>query len=261
MIPAYLFIASGMALAGQIEAPLPEPPVGSWRFTPSLGSCDAVTGIANGAEVRIRYRPARDEVRLSVWDPAWRSIDGGRRYRVTLRFSPATSFSAPDAIGGRVGGPEPKRGIAIHDRGTDLIRHLEASDGNLEVLIGASRLGHYPLPGPRDAAARLRRCAEEALSAGDSAPASMASYFGANDYPRIALRNAQQGTVGFAIAIGTDGSITDCQVTSSSGSISLDEATCRIIRQRARYRPPRDAQGNPTTATDDGTVTWTLPRR
>ena len=44
--------------------------------------------------------------------------------------------------------------------------------------------------------------------------------------------------------------MTDCSVTSSSGSSALDQATCRILRSRARFTPARDSSGNPTTGSD-----------
>ena len=107
---------------------------------------------------------------------------------------------------------------------------------------------------------RLLRCAEE-RRAGDPVRANLGSYFSADDYPPEALRNREHGTVAFRLTIGADGLVSDCTVTSSSRSAALDEATCRLLRERARYRPARDAAGNPTTGSDEGSVTWTLPRR
>ncbi len=91
------------------------------------------------------------------------------------------------------------------------------------------------------------------------ARANLNSYFSTDDYPAAALRGNDQGTTGFRLTIGTNGRVTDCQVTSSSGSSALDQATCRILRSRARYQPARDSSGNPTTGTDSGRVTWRLP--
>src|SRR3546814_3854253 len=52
------------------------------------------------------------------------------------------------------------------------------------------------------------------------------------DYPSSALRNEEEGTTGFRVTVGTNGRVTDCSVTSSSGSSTLDEATCRLITRR-----------------------------
>lgn len=91
------------------------------------------------------------------------------------------------------------------------------------------------------------------------ARANLNSYFSADDYPAAALRSNDQGTTGFSLTIGTSGRVEACTVTSSSGSSALDQATCRILRSRARYTPARDQNGNPTTGRDSGRVTWRLP--
>ncbi|MEA3011912.1 MAG: periplasmic protein TonB [Sphingomonadales bacterium] len=91
------------------------------------------------------------------------------------------------------------------------------------------------------------------------ARANLNSYFSTDDYPAAALRGNDQGTTGFSLTIGPNGRVTACNVTSSSGSSALDQATCRILRSRARYTPARGSDGNPTSGTDAGRVTWRLP--
>jgi protein TonB len=91
------------------------------------------------------------------------------------------------------------------------------------------------------------------------ARANLTSYFSDDDYPPSALRAEEQGTTGFRLTIGPDGRVSACEVTSSSGSSALDQATCRILRSRARYTPARDQNGNPTSGTDQARVQWRLP--
>jgi protein TonB len=91
------------------------------------------------------------------------------------------------------------------------------------------------------------------------ARANLNSYFSTDDYPAAALRGNEQGTTGFSLTIGPSGRVEACSVTSSSGSSSLDQATCRILRSRARYTPARDQNGQPTSGHDSGRVTWRLP--
>jgi periplasmic protein TonB len=81
----------------------------------------------------------------------------------------------------------------------------------------------------------------------------------ANDYPSRALRDEREGVTRFSVTIGTDGRVTSCQVTGSSGHADLDEATCRNIQRRARFRPALDAAGNPTTGTWSSAVRWEIP--
>jgi TonB family protein len=91
------------------------------------------------------------------------------------------------------------------------------------------------------------------------AAANLASYFSTDDYPAAALRGEEEGTTGFRLIIGPNGRVSQCQITASSGSVSLDAATCRILAARARYTPARDSLGNPTNGADSGRVTWRLP--
>jgi protein TonB len=81
-----------------------------------------------------------------------------------------------------------------------------------------------------------------------------------NDYPSRALREEREGTSGFRLTIGPDGRVTDCQITRSSGSPDLDEATCSNVRRRARFEPAKDGDGNPTTGSYSSSVRWVIPK-
>ena len=70
-----------------------------------------------------------------------------------------------------------------------------------------------------------------------------------------ALRNEEEGTTGFRLTVGPNGRVTDCTVTSSSGSNALDAATCRIMRSRARFTPARNNLGEPTTDSVSARIT------
>jgi periplasmic protein TonB len=91
------------------------------------------------------------------------------------------------------------------------------------------------------------------------ARANSGSLFSTADYPPDALRAHAQGRVSFHVEISAEGRVTNCEITGSSGRASLDAATCRILRTRARYHPARDAAGNPVPDTDNGWVAWRLP--
>lgn len=91
------------------------------------------------------------------------------------------------------------------------------------------------------------------------AKANLASYVSNDDYPAAALRAEEQGSTGFRLTVGTNGRVTDCQITASSGSRSLDDTTCRLMKSRARFTPATDSSGNPTTDTANGRIRWVLP--
>ena len=91
------------------------------------------------------------------------------------------------------------------------------------------------------------------------ARANLASYITNDDYPQDALRNEQQGTTGFRLEVGPDGRVTGCTVTSSSGSSSLDNTTCRLLRSRARFTPATDNTGAKTSDSVSGRIRWEIP--
>lgn len=81
-----------------------------------------------------------------------------------------------------------------------------------------------------------------------------------NDYPSRALREEREGVTGFRVSVGTDGKVSDCQVTSSSGSPDLDQATCENVRRRARFQPATDGEGNPSTGSYSNRIRWVIPK-
>ena len=72
------------------------------------------------------------------------------------------------------------------------------------------------------------------------------------------MRNNEEGTTGFRLTVGPDGRVTNCEVTSSSGSSALDTTTCRLMRSRARFTPAHDSNGNPTNDTVTARITWRI---
>jgi protein TonB len=62
------------------------------------------------------------------------------------------------------------------------------------------------------------------------------------DYPRAA--NGAQGLVVTRLTVSATGSVASCSVSRSSGNPVLDATTCRLIRERFRFTPARDAAGN-----------------
>ncbi|WP_300397640.1 energy transducer TonB [uncultured Sphingobium sp.] len=109
-------------------------------------------------------------------------------------------------------------------------------------------------PPPPPAPPPPPRAAERATVRG-----SAGSWLSDSDYPSRAQREERSGTAGFKLEIGTDGRVTNCTVTSSTGHADLDEATCRLIPRRARFKPAKDSNGNPVTDTYTGRITWRLP--
>ena len=90
------------------------------------------------------------------------------------------------------------------------------------------------------------------------ARANLPSLFSTDDYPAAALRRNEGGTVGFTVSVNRRGKVDRCVVTSSSGSESLDGATCGIIQRRARFEPARDANGQAVADKISSRTRWQL---
>jgi periplasmic protein TonB len=91
------------------------------------------------------------------------------------------------------------------------------------------------------------------------ARANLASYVSDEDYPSNAVRNEEQGTTRFRLAVGPDGKVKECTVTGSSGSSALDSTTCKLMRQRAKFTPARNNRGELTSDTVTSAIRWVLP--
>lgn len=91
-----------------------------------------------------------------------------------------------------------------------------------------------------------------------SAVGDLQGLFRSDDYPPTAIERDEQGSVAVRLSVGTDGRVTNCDVTNSSGSRTLDSTTCRILRSRAKFTPAKDSRGNPTTDTVTQRIRWVL---
>jgi periplasmic protein TonB len=77
------------------------------------------------------------------------------------------------------------------------------------------------------------------------------------DYRRARPPRGAAGTVLVNFRVRADGRVDRCTVIRSSGFSVFDEATCRLIEQRFRYRPARDTAGRPVDWEIRTDYTWT----
>jgi periplasmic protein TonB len=77
-----------------------------------------------------------------------------------------------------------------------------------------------------------------------------------SDYPEGLYRARIGGIVHLRFTVAPSGRVSDCAVTRSSGSRDLDSLTCRLIVQRFRYRPARNAEGRPIASSVVGEHVW-----
>lgn len=81
-----------------------------------------------------------------------------------------------------------------------------------------------------------------------------------NDYPQSAIRNEAEGVVKFRLSVGTNGKVTGCEVTGSSGTEALDRAACAKLMLRGRFEPASDSTGALVAGSYTGAVRWQLPK-
>ena len=84
-------------------------------------------------------------------------------------------------------------------------------------------------------------------------------FFGTDDYPPEAIRASEQGRVVAKLWIDPSGRVVSCTVLQTSGSVSLDQATCRIALDKVSFVPATDRRGRPVAATYTLPVRWVLP--
>jgi TonB family protein len=82
--------------------------------------------------------------------------------------------------------------------------------------------------------------------------------FDGNDYPRKAIWNEEMGRAKAVLYIDATGTPTNCSLTRSTGSKSLDETTCALLMKRARFHPAIDKDGQPMPTLDATNVVWLI---
>lgn len=80
-----------------------------------------------------------------------------------------------------------------------------------------------------------------------------------NDYRSSWIARELTGTARFRLDIAADGRVTGCAITGSTGHAALDMATCRLLEQRARFEPARNAKGDAVAGSFVNAVRWELP--
>jgi protein TonB len=114
-------------------------------------------------------------------------------------------------------------------------------------------------PSPPSPAVAPSPPAPPVVSKAAGAKGNPADWVSTDDYPPSSLRAEEEGTVGIAWDINTQGRVENCHVTSSSGSSALDRAACASITRRGRYSPAMDQAGNPIRSSSSRRVTWKIP--
>ncbi len=76
-------------------------------------------------------------------------------------------------------------------------------------------------------------------------------------YPELSRRLGQQGTVTLRLSIAADGTVTDTQLVTSSGSTDLDNAALAWVKQHWKYKAALQ-NGQPIASTTEAAVVFNL---
>ena len=89
---------------------------------------------------------------------------------------------------------------------------------------------------------------------------SAAGWVTVNDYPRSDLNRGNEGTTRIALSVDARGRVTNCQITQSSGHTRLDRKTCAKAKQRARFDPATNENGETVAGIFSAAVRWQIPQ-
>jgi protein TonB len=84
------------------------------------------------------------------------------------------------------------------------------------------------------------------------------AWFPADAYPPEAKAKGEQGRTAFTLDLDTQGRITSCNITQSSGSPLLDSTTCNLLVTNGRFKPAHDAAGKAVAGTWSSAMVWRL---
>ena len=79
------------------------------------------------------------------------------------------------------------------------------------------------------------------------------------DYPKALRENFVSGITGTLVSVGLNGRPIGCRVIKRSGSAELDATTCRLVMERFKFRPARNATGQPISSDIEYEQEWETP--
>lgn len=86
-----------------------------------------------------------------------------------------------------------------------------------------------------------------------------ASWVTTRDYPTGALRAAQNGLVQFRLDIDDTGKVVGCRVLSHFKPDAFSDITCKLLNQRAHFKPAADATGHPVKSYYINQIRFLIP--
>ncbi|MDQ4087548.1 MAG: energy transducer TonB [Pseudomonadota bacterium] len=259
-------LISAAASAQARERP-PRLPPGTWNVNWGEHRCSLIRlSESNPPEyfaVQVVPGSYRSDVR--VVSRNWPNRALSNPDRLTLTFEPQGTV-----VDGIKGVEETRAGRAFVIWGVPQdLRDSFAAARSVRVARNGVTVIEIPVPASARALAAFRECEVTAMrdwgidpdvNAAVRVPprGNLAAFVSNDDYPSAALRAGAQGTSIFMLDIDREGRVTGCRILASSGNESLDNATCRVMRERGRLEPAIGDDGAPIAATLVGSIRWAI---
>jgi protein TonB len=93
---------------------------------------------------------------------------------------------------------------------------------------------------------------------GDTPPRQIKGRLKDSDLPADLLQTGRLYVVSVRYTVDVTGHVQDCAIAHSSGSAGLDTMTCRLIQQRFRFDPSRDAARHPVESIIEEDHSWEI---
>lgn len=253
----------------QPQAAPPDPQV--WTLDFQNNHCIISTGEVARAGLALWMTPGDPDPTLDLVGspnivPAARSVTEPNRTPFTITFSPGGETFQSTAFELSNGGKQ--RAVELRR----LHRDFAAAFAKSDELTARSlqKTVSVPILGSAKAMAALHQCLDQKLAQWGVDVASYDAlrmpptddfdhpWITYQDYPEQALASDQSGQVVVRLNVDEAGKVTGCAVVASSGSPSIDQATCNVATRRGRFTPAIGPDGRPTAATRISAVDFKL---
>lgn len=271
MAPNQIIAASLMLFLQAAQAQPPKPADG-WRVVQQDRSCKLVRSV--GAESRalltVNRNPFLPVTSLELISPDVPNVAPYDLLPASVRDE-RTGRMVQARGGVRTFKGRPDRQLNIYGVDTSFVDAL--NDGStLVIQLRGKSIASVPMAGLTAAVTARSLCTEELLRTWGIDPAAIAGlralpepandpsrWVTTDDYPPHALMREATGRSTVRYRVTLEGRVADCTVAETSGNAALDDASCKALTKRARYRPAIGSDGAPTATWVAATFTWDIP--
>ncbi|CAN5376607.1 hypothetical protein BH09PSE4_BH09PSE4_06110 [soil metagenome] len=243
------------------EAPVAAVPQGVWTIRADNDLCGLSHDYStpNGlVTIGFTPTPTQDDLEVVTLGPA-RGMSAASSGHATMILSPSGRVVVGSFRSFLLPGPGKQRATIIRaDRAI-----FDGLPAATELRIEANSFVVYPLRNTNGAVFALKDCEQSlmrkwGIDMAEFAKAKIppkglnpAGWFSSDDYPTTALRSGVGGRTVMLVGVSETGKVLSCRPVISSRNIDLDQASCRIVKNRGKFQPASDATGH-------GLASWAI---